>query len=81
MGGLDKNDDLLLAVAGNAYDIIVMVESNLNGNYHDCELRCEGFTLYRNDRSATTSRKMSGGGVIMYVSNKILSQCGATILM
>lgn len=51
------------------------MESNLNSDFSDGEVNCAGFKTYRSDRNAKTSKKASGGGVLIFVNDKIQSQC------
>uniref|UniRef100_A0A6P7HI24 Uncharacterized protein LOC114349070 n=1 Tax=Diabrotica virgifera virgifera TaxID=50390 RepID=A0A6P7HI24_DIAVI len=44
-------------------------------NITNSEIQCNGFSVYRCDRSMRTSAKKSGGGVLVFVSNKIQSHC------
>lgn len=51
------------------------MESNLNSDFSDGEVKCDGFKTFRSDRNAKTSKKASGGGVLMLVNDKVRSQC------
>lgn len=57
----------------SSYDILVLVESNLNCDFLDSELECSNFNLFRKDRSSLTSHKTSGGGILVYVRKSIRS--------
>lgn len=69
-----KLTELLKTIACCDYDIIILVESNLNDCFGEGEVKCDGFSSYRCDRNFHTSRKKSGGGVWVLVSDKISSQ-------
>ncbi|XP_050508061.1 uncharacterized protein LOC126885523 [Diabrotica virgifera virgifera] len=74
VGGLrTRLSDLLINVSCCPYDIIILVESNLNDNFRDSELRCDGFDVFRCDRSLKSSDKLNGGGVLIFVRSKLQS--------
>lgn len=65
---------LVKSVQSCVYDIIVLVETNLNDDISDSELGLDNFSVYRCDRSDLTSAKSSGGGVILAVKSSISSR-------
>lgn len=51
-----------------------MVESNLNVDFSDSEIKTKDFSIFRCDRNSRSSQKLSGGGVLIMVHNRIKSQ-------
>lgn len=64
-----KCRDFLLSVAISDYDIICVSESGLNENFNDGELVDSSYSVFRKDRSSTTSSKNRGGGVLIACKN------------
>lgn len=48
-------------------DIIVLTETNLNSSISSSEFGFDGYVVFRKDRSALTSNKLDGGGVLIAV--------------
>ncbi|XP_062710669.1 uncharacterized protein LOC134288803 [Aedes albopictus] len=68
-----KINELFLAVDGSEYDVIVLVETNLDSTITSAQLFGEHYVVYRNDRDTTNSQKKSGGGVLIAVHRKLPS--------
>ena len=56
------------------FDFITVSESWLHDGYSECLLQWPGKTLFRMDRPKTATKK-SGGGVLCYVSDHLVSNC------
>lgn len=65
--------ELTINIATSSYDIIALVETNLSADVNTSELGLCGYNVYRCDRSEATSDKLSGGGVLVAISEKIPS--------
>lgn len=57
----------------DGYNIFAFSESNLTSSHFTSELGFDHFTVYRCDRNSNSSKKKSGGGVLLAISNSILS--------
>ena len=68
-----KLSDLLISVASNEYQIIILTETNLSDDVLDSELGLTQYSVFRKDRSAETSTKKSFGGVLIAVDRAV--QC------
>lgn len=55
------------------YPVYVIVETNLNPDIYSSEFFPADYIVYRCDRSALTSVKSSGGGVLMAIHSSIVS--------
>lgn len=55
------------------YDVLIFSETNLSEDVCDGELGCTNFNVYRKDRSALTSNKISGGGVLVAIHASLRS--------
>lgn len=55
-------------------DIVCLTETWLNGDIEDAELGFGGFTVYRRDRNYGVLPVNRGGGCLISVSNKLVSQ-------
>lgn len=53
------------------FDLFAFTETNLTTSHFVTELGFQNFTVFRCDRSVSTSRKSSGGGVLLAVSHSI----------
>jgi hypothetical protein len=62
-----KTSDVFRAVILNDFDIIVLLEISLVSSFHDQELFDDRYFVFRCDRSAASSSKKSGGGVLIAV--------------
>uniref|UniRef100_A0A6P7FTG4 Feline leukemia virus subgroup C receptor-related protein 1-like n=1 Tax=Diabrotica virgifera virgifera TaxID=50390 RepID=A0A6P7FTG4_DIAVI len=82
VGGLrTRLSDLLINVSCCPYDIIILVESNLNDNFRDSELGCDGFDVFRCDRSLKSSDKLNGGGSLRVTAivSSVLTVAGSAV--
>lgn len=59
--------DYYLACSGNAYDVIVFVETWLDDRTQSSQAFGSEYEVFRGDRSPLTSRKTTGGGVAIAV--------------
>lgn len=69
-----KLNELILNVDLCNYDILVLIETWLSSDFLDSELQFTDFNIYRKDRSADTSDKTRGGGVLIAVRKYLSSQ-------
>lgn len=53
------------------HDITVLTETNLHEDIRNEELGFSNYTIFRKDRSANTSHKVSGGGVLIAVLSSL----------
>lgn len=61
------------AVLAESHPIIVVTESWLNDSFSNSEILDDRYVVYRRDRSALTSSKERGGGVLVAVHNSLYS--------
>lgn len=59
------------ALAVISYDVIALVETNLTSEISNSELGFNNYTVFRCDRSVSTSDKTSGGGSLIAVRDSI----------
>jgi len=62
---IDKKLEIEALVTFNNYDIICVTESSASPCISDSELKIEGYTMYRRDRSSVSDNR--DGGVLIYV--------------
>ncbi|CAB3983858.1 RNA-directed DNA polymerase from transposon BS [Paramuricea clavata] len=69
-------DEIKALVCLNNMDIFAMSETWLNSTWNDCELSVDNYTIYRLDRTGSSTLRSStkGGGVAAYVKNSLLSR-------
>lgn len=60
-------------ISNNNYDVYIFTETWLNGGCFDCEFFESGYNVYRRDRETTASTKSRGGGVLIAVSDRLVS--------
>lgn len=63
--------ELQKAINTCIYDILILTETNLSPDVSDRELGLSDFSIFRTDRSHTTSSKQSGGGVLVATRTKL----------
>ncbi|XP_062541745.1 uncharacterized protein LOC134209746 [Armigeres subalbatus] len=68
-----KLDDVYLAVLDGEYDVYVFTETWLDGRINSLQLFGDNFVVYRVDRSISNSSRVRGGGVLVAVSNELIS--------
>uniref|UniRef100_A0A8D8ZDD8 Uncharacterized protein n=1 Tax=Cacopsylla melanoneura TaxID=428564 RepID=A0A8D8ZDD8_9HEMI len=56
------------------YDIIMLTETWLNGNYNDAELGLDNYSIYRSDRELINQNLTRGGGVLIAVKKIFVSR-------
>lgn len=61
---LNKLDQIKILLRNGVFDILAVTESKLDSSILDSEIKVEGYTVQRRDRSR------SGGGVLMYINDK-----------
>jgi len=66
-----KREELLMIIEKKIADIVGITETWGRNNILDSEMGKPGFRLYRKDR-VLTDDKEGGGGVALYVSNRLL---------
>ncbi|XP_063904731.1 uncharacterized protein LOC135123784 [Zophobas morio] len=66
--------DFFTSVLTEAYPVIVLTETCLNDTFSNTILIDKRYTVYRKDRSASTSSKSRGGGVLIAVLNTFQSE-------
>jgi hypothetical protein len=64
----EKKDELLLRMTIGRVDILAVTESWTHPEIGDAEINIEGYKVFRRDRTKT-----KGGGVLIYVSEKIVA--------
>jgi hypothetical protein len=86
-----KTSDLFGAVILNDFDAIVLLETSLVNSFHDKEFFDDRYFVFRCDRSAASSSKKSGGGVLVAVKRDFdvdvvftshglcMSACGSSV--
>jgi hypothetical protein len=62
-----KTSDLFKAVLGNDYDVIFLLETSWVSSFRDEELFDSRYSIFRCDRSLSTSNNKSGWGVLIAV--------------
>ncbi|XP_055633108.1 uncharacterized protein LOC129773519 [Toxorhynchites rutilus septentrionalis] len=74
-------DEIFLAVSGCEYDIIILVETNLDESITSVQLFGDNYNVFRNDRNIHNSTKKSGGGVLIAVRRQLASSpmCSAEL--
>lgn len=65
-----KTSDLKLGLSNCDYDVIVLTETWLRSDISDAELTSD-YTLFRCDRSVSTSMFTRGGGVLVAVKSTL----------
>ncbi|KAL1396447.1 hypothetical protein pipiens_010503 [Culex pipiens pipiens] len=74
-GGMrSKSKQFFLALASSDYDVIALTETWLSDDIVDAELS-PNYTIFRQDRSARTSDRRRGGGVLIAVRNSPVHAC------
>lgn len=74
VGGMKTGYRCLIdAVRLCSYDVIVLTETWLNGSLSDEEIKFDNYSVFRCDRSPSTSSKSEGGGVLVAVHKKLNS--------
>lgn len=68
-----KADDILTATCEADHDVIVLTETWLNDQFHSAQFFGNHYTVYRKDRCAVSTGKSRGGGVLIAVSNRLIS--------
>lgn len=69
-----KFNELMESVSICLHKIIILTETNLSGDIESSELGLQNYNIFRMDRSPLTSRKLSGGGVLVAVHTDFSSQ-------
>lgn len=69
-----KSKQFFLALASSDYDVIALTETWLSDDIVDAELS-PNYTIFRQDRSARTSDRRRGGGVLIAVRNSPVHAC------
>ena len=69
-----KSVDFFTSVLTEAYPVIVLTETWLNDTFSNTILIDKRYTVYRKDRSTSTSSKSRGGGVLIAVLNTFQSE-------
>ncbi|VVC91401.1 unnamed protein product, partial [Leptidea sinapis] len=68
--------DFYINVLNNNYDVICLIETNLNSSIRDNEFLDDRYNIFRRDRDVNTSHKITGGGVFIamkkcFVANRV----------
>ena len=63
-----------LTLSVNKYDAIALVASGLDASISDAEITLSGYKTYRVDRDLKRTTKERGGGVIVYIRERIWCQ-------
>ena len=71
---LPKTEELRALCATNPPDIVCVVETWVDNSILDCELNIPGYSIVRHDRNK------HGGGVFMFINNKLSLSCGPNLL-
>src|SRR3989442_888635 len=66
-----KIEEIRLEVLNNKIDILGISESWMHEGIGDAEISITGFTVFRRDRDVGFTGKQRGGGVLMYVRDKL----------
>lgn len=69
-----KTNDVYLSVLANNYRIISLTETNLQPHVSSTELFPSNYIVYRKDRDLLNSGMLGGGGVLLAISNDLISQ-------
>lgn len=66
-----KLNDIKHSFASSVHDVVVLTETNLDPNITNNEIGAFNHQIFRKDRSGDTSRKISGGGVLVAVDKSL----------
>lgn len=66
-----KMEELRLLVQNNRLDIVGITESWLHEGIGEAEIGIPGFTVFRRDRVIGMGGRQRGGGVLLYVNNRV----------
>jgi Reverse transcriptase (RNA-dependent DNA polymerase) len=77
--GRQKTNDIYRTVMTHEYDIVVLLETNLNDSFYNGEIFDDRYIVFRRDRNENTSAKKDGGGVLIAVMKK-LNVCEVDVL-
>lgn len=68
-----KLPNLKESIPACSYNVIILTETSLSSDISDAELGLNAFSIYRRDRSESTSEKKAGGGVLIAVKHDLVS--------
>jgi len=68
--GRQKIIEIYKSVLTNEYDVIILLETNLDDSFYSEELFDDRYVVFRGDRNERTSVKKEGGGVLIAVKRK-----------
>ena len=69
----NKKEELIGILTENKIDILGISESWTHAEIGDAEIKLLGYQVFRRDRKVDSNGKMRGGGVLLYVKEKLIA--------